>query len=152
MTDPLSIGTIPTAGVDTSYPLAPEGDYRFQISENRIEPNFDKTVLTWSPKLVTVEPITALDQRIIPVNTNFFLQWPIELAERPEPKYPGAWLTTLINAVDAVFGTTKEDRPDVTLDYLNTAVGRHVIGHVIIDEDKNGVKRNKIKRLKKATE
>lgn len=151
MTDPLSIN-IPAAGIDTSRPLLPEGDYRLQITACEIKPGSEKVgnVLQWAPTLVTTEPATAVDGRDIPPNTLLFLDWPFDLAPRPDSKYPNAWRDSLLNAVDAILGTDKDTRPDITKDVLDSTVGKIVIGTVKIDEDKNGVKRNKVTRLKKA--
>lgn len=149
MQDPLNI-EIQLQGVDTSYPLAPEGDYPFQIVGNKLGPNYDKTVSCWEPELVSTSPIIAIDGREIPVNSKFFLQWPVDLEAKPDAKDPSLFRTTLCNTVDAIFGSTKDNRPAFNKAMLDSAVGKIVLGHVIIDEDKNGVKRNKIKRLKKA--
>lgn len=149
MDDPLNIN-IPLEGIDTSFPLMPEGDYPLQIVGNKLGPNYDKTVQCWEPELVTTTQVTSVDGRDIPVNSKAFLQWPIDLAAKPDAKDPTLWRTTLCNTVDAIMGSTKENRPAFTKALLDSMIGKTIIGHVIIDEDKNGVRRNKVKRLKKA--
>lgn len=149
MQDPMSF-SVPTAGVSTKFPLFPEGDYKLQITESNFGPsNFDKEILSWTPKLVTVDPAPSLDGITIPPNTQIYLKNSFDLSEQADSKYPGAWIKSLCGAVDAIFGTTDESRPNVDKTYLDSAVGKIVIGHVIIDEDKrDGTKRNKIKRMK----
>jgi hypothetical protein len=149
MTDPLQIN-IPAAGVDTSRPLLPEGDYKLQITESNISHNEKLNILQWEPTLVTTEPATAVDSRDIPPNTRVYLDWPLDLAQRADAKYPDAWRNSLLNAVDACLGTDKDTRPDITKDVLDSTVGKIVIGTVKIDTDKSGVQRNKVTRLKKA--
>lgn len=149
MQDPLSFN-VPTAGIDTSFPLIPEGDYELQITESNFGPsNFDKEVLAWSPKLVTTTPITSVDGRSIPVGSQVYLKAAFDLQEQADSKYPGSWIISLCSVVDAIHGTNKDTRPDVNKTLLDSSVGKKVIGHVIIDEDKrDGTKRNKIKKLK----
>lgn len=149
LTDPLQIH-IPTAGVDTSILLAPEGDYVFQITSSVFkESSFEEGLMVWEPALASTQPITTPDGKTIPPNTRFYLQYPCDLAERKEPKYPGQWIKSLCKVVDAIFGTTDADRPDVTKDLLDSATGKLVLGHVVIDTDKQRVSRNKVARLKK---
>lgn len=142
--------SVATAGVSTKFPLLPEGDVKFQIVESNFGPsNFDKDILQWQPKFVTVEPTTSVEGNPIPPNTQVFLKNGLDLAEQADTKYPGAWIKSLCGAVDAIFGTSDETRPNVDKAYLDQSVGKIVLGHVIIDEDKkDGTKRNKIKRLK----
>lgn len=153
MTDPLQIN-IPAAGVDTSRPLHPEGDARLQITESTISPGSEKVggILQWHLKLVTVDPATEVGEagREIPPNTQLYLDWPFDLAPREDSKYPDAWKNSLFNAVDACLGTDKDSRPDITKDVLDSVVGKIVLGTVKIDTDKEGTKRNKVTRLKKA--
>lgn len=148
MQDPMSF-SVATAGVSTKFPLLPEGDYKFQISESAFgKSNFDENVLQWQPKFVTTEPATSVDGQPIPPNTQVYLKNGLDLEEQADSKFPGAWLKSLCLAVDAIFGTDENTRGDVDKAKLDSAVGKIVLGHVIIDEDKTGIKRNKIKRLK----
>lgn len=149
MQDPMSF-SVAAAGVSTKFPLLPEGDVKFQIAESNYGPsNFDKDVLSWKPKFVTVDPLVSVDGNPIPPNTQVFMRSDFDLQEQADPKYPGAWIKSLCLAVDAIFGTTDETRPNVNKAYLDSSVGKIVLGHVIIDEDKkDGTKRNKIKKLK----
>lgn len=142
--------SVPTAGVSTKFPLIPEGDITFQVAESNFgKSNFDPDILQWQPKLVTVDPQTGFNGETIPPNTQVYLKNGLDLAEQADSKYPGAWIKSLCFAVDAIFGTTDENRPNVDKALLDSSVGKIVLGHVIIDEDKkDGTKRNKIKRLK----
>lgn len=153
MQDPLSVN-IQAQGYDTSRPLHPEGDFRLQIVGSEIKPGSDKVggILQWHLDLVTLDPATEIGGtgRDIPPNTKLFLDWPFDLAPREDSKYPDAWKTSLFNAVDAILGTDKDSRPDITKDVLDSAVGKIVMGTVKIDTDKEGTRRNKITRLKKA--
>lgn len=149
MQDPLSF-TVPTAGVSTKFPLIPEGDYKFQVTESNFGPsNFNKDILAWQPKLVTTEPTTSVDGKSIAPNTQVFLASAFDLSEAPDSKYPGSWITKLCGAYDAIMGTDENTRGDLDKAKLDACVGKLVLGHVVIDEDKkDGTKRNKIKRLK----
>lgn len=151
MQDPMSF-SVPTSGVSTKFPLIPEGDVKFQLAESNFgASNFDKDILAWKPKLVTVDPLTSVDGVPVPPNTQVFLAADFDLQEGQDPKYPGSWIKKLAGAVDAFLGTDDNNRPDVDKALLDSFVGKVVIGHVVIDEDKkDGTKRNKIKRLKHA--
>lgn len=155
MQDPMSFA-VPTSGVSTKFPLMPEGDVKFQITESSyVAKMFGKEMLGWSPKLVTVDTQANLDPegQPIPPNTRVFLENDFALEDGPDAKFPGSYIRTLCLAVDAIFGTDDTSRPNVNRPLLDSAPGRFVIGHVIIDEDKrDGTKRNKIKRLKAVTQ
>lgn len=142
--------SVPTAGVSTKFPLFPEGDYKFQITESNFGPsNFDKEVLAWKPKLVTVDPAVSVDGKSLPPNTQVFLASDFDLQEQAEPKFPGSWITKLCGAYDAIMGTDEHTRGDLNKTALDATVGKIVLGHVVIDTDKkDGTQRNKIKRLK----
>lgn len=148
LVDPLQIN-IPAAGVDTTRPLIPEADYVLQITDYVLSHNEKTGVNTLDFLLVTTTPIEGVDGRPIPPNSRVFLDWPFDLAERAETKYPGAWRDKVINAIDAILGTDISNRPDITKDTLDLCKGKMVIGHVKIDVDKEGVSRNKVTKLKK---
>lgn len=146
MNDPLNVN-IQLKGVDTDLPLAPAADYPLQIVESTIDPNKDQSGLNWNLTLSTVAPITAIDGRDIKPNFKFFHT--VGLQPGKDSKDPEGFKRPLGEAIDAIAGSTKDDRPDFNMEFVRSAVGKTVIGQVFIDEWQ-GTKRNKIKRLKKA--
>ena len=145
MQDPLNI-EVPLAGVDTSLPLLPERDYIVQCTESTIDPNKDKTGYNWNLVLNTTEMITSTDGREI--KPNFPLYFVAALQPREDSKDVEAFRLSLGEAVDALYGTTKENRPDFSRELVSSAVGKTCVAHVFIDQYQ-GTDRNKIKRLKK---
>lgn len=146
MQDPLQIN-VPLAGVETSLPLLPERDYPVQCSESTVDPNKDKTGFNWNLVLNTTEQITSTDGR--EVKPNFPLYFVAALQPREDSKDVEAFRRNLSEAVDALYGSTKENRPDFSREVVNSAVGKTCIAHVFIDQYQ-GRDLNKIKRLKKA--
>ena len=145
--------SVSTVGQSTKFPLLPEGDYKLQITEsNYVQKMFGKDMSGWEPKLVTTEPAVSVDGAPIPPNTRVFLGSAFALEDGPDNKFPGGWIKSLLLAIDAIFGTNDDTRnaafPNIDKTVLDSSLGRTVLGHVVIDEDKEGVKRNKIKRLK----
>lgn len=146
MQDPLSIN-IKQEGVDTSFPLMAEGDYDFQITESLIKPNKKQTGFNWSLKLASISAIPSVDGKEIAPNAAVFLQ--IALQPSEEATDPRAFVRGISDATDAIFGTTKDNRPDFNKELWESAVGKTVRAHIVLDEWQ-GVKNNKVKRLKKA--
>lgn len=138
---------VPVAGVSTEVPLLPEGDVLLQIVESTVEPNKDKVGLNWKLKAVTTTPLKSVDGRDIA--PNFPLYHTMALQAKDGSTDPEAFRRSLSEAVDAIFGTTKDNRPDINRPLVDSAVGRSVIAHVYIDEWQ-GKQNNKVKRLKKA--
>lgn len=149
MQDPLNVN-IPLAGVDTTLPLLPEADYVLQVVESTIDANKDKTGLNWNLKLATTEPATSTDGR--DVKPNFPVFTVCALQAREDSKDAEAFKRGLGQTIDAIFGTSKENRPDFTRELANSAVGNKVKAHVYLDEYPKGSGQfnNKIKNLKKA--
>lgn len=145
MTDPLEVD-IPLQDVETSIALLPEGDYDLQVVESAVVPNKDNTGRNWKLKLTTINPATAVDGRN--VNPNFPLFHTMALQAKDGSSDPEAFKRGLSESIDAMFGTTKADRPALTGRLIGEAVGKIVKAHVVIDEYQ-GNKNNKIKRLKK---
>lgn len=146
MQDPLNVN-VPLANVETSLPLLPEGDLVVQCVESTVEPNKDKTGLNWNLKLATTAPSTSPDGRDIKPNFPVFMT--LALQPRDDSKDPEAFKRNLSEAVDALFGTTKADRPNFDRTLVSSAVGKTCVAHVYIDEWQ-GKQNNKVKRLKKA--
>lgn len=145
MTDPLNI-SVPLAGIETSLPIVPESDYEVQCTESTVDPNKDKLGYNWNLKLCTTSSIIAVDGR--EVKPNFPFYFTLALQAREDSKDVEAFRRNLGEAVDALFGTTKENRPDMSRELVDTAVGKKCIAHVFIDKYQ-GRDLNKIKRLKK---
>lgn len=146
MQDPLNIA-IPLAGVETSLPLFPEADYVLQVSESSVDPNKDQTGFNWNLTLNTTETYESTDGR--EVKPNFPFYFTLALQPRADSKDPEAFRRNLAEAVDAVFGTSKENRPEMSRELVNSAVGKTVVAHVFIDTYE-GRQLNKVKRIKKS--
>ena len=82
------------------------------------------------------------------VKPNFPFYFTLALQAREDSKDVEAFRRNLGEAVDALFGTTKENRPDMSRELVNTAIGKTCIAHVFVDQYQ-GRDLNKIKRLKK---
>lgn len=147
MQDPLSIN-IPTSGVETSFPLMAEGNYDFQIVESAPAPNKRQDGYNWNLKLASIGEIPNVDPEKGPIaaNSNVFVT--IALQPAPDAKDPQGFKRNIADATDAIFGTTAADRPDFNKDLWEAAIGKTVSAHIVIDEYQ-GVKNNKVKRMKK---
>jgi hypothetical protein len=146
MKDPLNIA-IPLAGVETSLPLFPEADYPLQVSESSVDPNKDQTGFNWNLTMNTTETYTSTDGR--EVKPNFPFYFTLALQARSDSKDPEAFRRNLAEAVDAIFGSSKENRPEMSRELVESAVGKPVLAHVFIDTYE-GRQLNKVKRIKKA--
>jgi hypothetical protein len=149
MQDPLNIN-IPLEGVDTSLPLLTEQDRQLQCTESAVVPNKRKDGYNWAMTFVTTEPETAVDGRDVKVGFPLFQQIALQPAE--ESKDPEGFKRQLGQAVDALFGTTKENRPEFNMALVKAAVGRIVVATTKNEEypQGSGNKSSKISRLKKA--
>lgn len=149
MNDPLNI-SIPLEGVETSLPLLPEQDFVLQVTESSIAPNKKETGHNWALTLNTTEPVTSIDGREVKVNFPLFMQ--IALQPSEEAKDPEGFKRQIGSAVDALFGTSKENRPAFTLELVKAAVGKTVVATTKNEEypKGSGNKSSKIARLKKA--
>lgn len=146
MNDPLQI-SVPLAGVSTDVPLLPEGIYSFQVSESSAGPNKAGTGMNWSLKLALTAPATSVDNK--PINVNFPVFMQLALQAKEDSKDPDAFRRSLAETVDALFGTTQDNRPELSHDLITQAVGKVVNAQITIDEYE-GRKSNKVRRLKKA--
>lgn len=149
MFDPLSI-SIPLAGVDTTYPLIPSADYPFQIVESKVVPNKRQDGHNWEITLATTAPITAVDNRVVNPDARFGF-W-VALQPGPDAKDPQGFLKGISSAIDAIFGTSIDNRPTFNKELWESATGKTVIGHVTVEVDQrpgsDGKQSNKIARLK----
>lgn len=141
---------IELTGVDTTAPVLPEGDVQVQITESVIEANRDKNGNNWSLKLATVNPATAVDGREL--KPNFPVYHLCALQAREDSADKEAFKRSVCETVDAIFGTDKTNRPNLTRDLANSAVGRIVIAHVYPNEwpEGSGKFNTKVRRLKKS--
>lgn len=143
MQDPLNI-SIPLANIDVTLPLLPEGNYLYQIKESVIEPNKDKNGYNWNLKVSLVDSAVGVDGREVKPGTSVYVA--IALQPRADSKDPEAYLRGISETVDAIFGSTKENRPNLTSALVSEALGKTVIGNTYIDEYQ-GRKSNKIRRF-----
>ena len=148
MTDPLQVA-IPLKGVEASLPLFPEADYPLQCTESSIDPNKDKNGYNWNLRLNTSEMYVSTDGR--EVKPNFPFYFTLALQPREDSTDKEAYIRNLCAAVDALFGTTKDDRPEMSRELVQAAVGKKCVAHVYIDTWQ-GRQLNKIKNLKAFTE
>lgn len=147
MNDPLNIA-IPLGGVDTSLPVMKEQDVEVQCSESTIDKNKDGTGLNWNLTLKTTVPVQATDDREI--KANFPVFFTCALQAREDSKDVEAFKRMLGGSIDALFGTSKENRPDFTHALAQSAVGKTCIATVYPDEYPKGSGQfnTKVRRLK----
>ena len=150
MNDPLNV-SVELAGVETTIPLLPDADYPVQVAEATIDANKDKSGLNLNLKLVTLNENTSTDGRT--VKPNFPLFTVAALQAREDSKDVEAFKRSLGEIVDALFGTTKADRPVFNRDLVTQMIGKQAIATVYADEYPKGSGQfnNKVRRLKKAT-
>lgn len=144
MIDPLNVN-IPLAGVEKELPLLPEADYLMQITKSEIAPNKEQTGLNWNLELSSTTPATSPDGRNINPGAKVFATYALQA--RSDSKDPEAFQRNLCEAVDAIFGSTKENRPTLSKELIDAAVGKTVQAHIYIDEYQ-GRHNNKVKNLK----
>lgn len=103
--------------------------------------------MNWSLKLALTAPATSVDNK--PINVNFPVFMQLALQAKEDSKDPDAFRRSLAETVDALFGTTQDNRPELSHDLITQAVGKVVNAQITIDEYE-GRKSNKVRRLKKA--
>lgn len=145
MNDPLAIN-IPLAGVETTLPLLPEADFEFQVTESTVDANKDNNGLNWNLTLALVNPTMDVTgtREVKPNHKVFHVN---ALQARADSKDVEAYQRSLGETVDALFGTDKSNRPALTKELVDSAVGKVVLAQITIDEWK-GQKNNKVRRLK----
>lgn len=148
MQDPLNI-EIALTDVETTLPVLPDGDYRFQVVESVIEANKDQNGYNWKLKLGLVEPTTAVDGR--PVSPNFPVFHTCALQAREDSTDKEAFKRSLGETIDAIFQSDKATRPNFNSKLVQEAIGRTVKAQVYADEwpKNSGNLNNKVRRLKK---
>ena len=147
MEDPLNI-SIETEGVDTSYPVLPEGDYTMQITESAPKPNKREDGHNWTLKLVTTDP--AVDTKGKPVSPGMAVTMQIALQPGPDATDPQGFKKGVAAAQDAISGTNESNRLKFNREYWESCVGRQVKAHLYVDEypKGSGVFSNKVRKLK----
>lgn len=146
MLDPLNLN-VAMKGVDTTLPLLPEGDYLVQVQESTIDPNKEGTGLNWNLKLGLVNSAVSVDGR--DVNPNFPVFALAACQARSDSKDPEAFKRTIGEYIDALMGSDKDNRPDLSHELVTSVVGKQCLAHVIIGEPYQGNVSNKVRRLKK---
>lgn len=141
--DPLAVN-IPMRGIDTTLPLFPERDYELQCSKSVIEPNKDQNGLNWNLEFNTLAPIQAVDGREISAGFTFYLT--VALQPAADAKDPQGFLRGIGQAIDALTGSNKDNRPDLTHSLASSVVGRKVIGSIFHDTWK-GTTRSKLSKI-----
>lgn len=146
MNDPLQI-TVPLTGVETEMPLLPEGDYDFQIVESAPAVNKKNTGYNWNMKLALTSPATSTTNTPIHPNFPVFVN-NIALQPSEDSADKEAYKRSIADAIDGIFGTTKDNRPDFNKELWESAVGRNVRARITIEEWQ-GKHSNKVKRFVK---
>jgi hypothetical protein len=144
MNDPLNI-EVPLEGLETGLPILPEGDYVVQCTESKAVKNKREDGYNWNLKLCTTETTTAVDQR--EVKPDFPVFFTCALQPTPDSTDPDAFRRNLGQVVDALFGTTKENRPNFNGEMFAQVIGKKCIAHCKPDTYEGNVK-TKVTRLK----
>lgn len=149
MNDPLSIN-LSTTGIDTTIPLLPDGDYPCKVLESSIDPNKDTTGFNWNLKLGVQQTVRCADGRETKLDHPLFVV--VGLQPAKEAKDSEGYLRQVAAAQDAIFGTTKENRPNFTPALSQQAVGRSIIATTGVDEypKGSGNRKNQVVRMKPA--
>lgn len=142
--DPLNIN-IAVGNIDTTLPVLPEQDLILQVAESTVAPNKDQTGRNWVLKFATTTPLTATDGRPVAPNYPIFQQ--IALQAKADSTDPEAFKRQIAQTIDALFGTDKTNRPDLSMTVIQDAVGKQVNAHVKPEEYQE-VWSTKIKRIK----
>lgn len=149
MTDPLNI-SVPLAGLETGLPVIPEADYEVQCTKSTVEPNKSQEGFNWNLELALTSAVKAVDGREVKPDFPVFMT--LALQPAPESKDPDAFRRNLGGVVDALFGSTKDNRPDFGRELVDGAVGKKCIAHIYNEEYPKGSGQvfNKVRRLKAA--
>lgn len=151
MEDPLNID-MDLTGVETTIPTMKSEDVKLQCAESAIQPNKDRTGHNWHLKFVTTDTLTAVDGREI--KPGFPLYLDVALQARDDATDPKGFERGLSSAIDALFGSTKANRPRFNNELVGAAKGKIVTGTVYADEwpKGSGQFNNKVRRIKALTE
>lgn len=125
MNDPLNI-SVKLGGVDAARPLLPDGDYAFQITRAFVAPNKDETGNNLNLELALASPATSVDHREIKPGFKVFSN-STALQAKQDSTDPEAYVRSLCDVVDAIFGTNKDTRPDLTLTLVENMMGKMVL-------------------------
>lgn len=147
LTDPLAVG-VKLQDVETTLPLLPEADYQVQCTEASVDVNKDKSGHNLNLKLVLTNPATGVDGREVKPGFPVFAVYALQA--RDDSKDVEAFKRGLAECVDALFGTSKENRPELTRETVTSMVGRTCIARVVQNEwpQGSGQFNNKVRRLK----
>lgn len=150
MTDPLNVN-LDISDTETEIPLLPAGSYPMQIVASTIEANKDNSGLNWHIKLATTQAYTAVDGR--PIAVNFPINMYPPLQAKADAADPENYKRNIAAAVDAIFGSSKNNRPTVDKALLERAQGQTVIADIVLETPTQGPyagkTSNKVARLKK---
>lgn len=149
--DPLDLN-IALKDVETDFPLLPEADYELLITDVLIEPNKDAKQGNGTGRnirltLVTQTGVLSVDgTRQVKPGTK--LSVINALQPKPDAEDPDGYKRMLGQMVDGIFGTTAVDRPDLTMELLNSTKGKLVVAHVKVDSYE-GRKSNKVSAIRR---
>lgn len=135
-------------GLEAGLPLLPEADYEVQCKESTVEANNREDGFNWNLKLSLTSPTKATDGRDVQPDFPVFMTMALQPA--PESRDPDAFRRNLCGTIDALFGTTKENRPDFGKEVLESVVGKKCVAHVYNEEYPKGSGQlfNRVRRLK----
>lgn len=141
MIDPLNF-SLPTQGVETDFPLLPEGDYPFQIAESVIEGNKDQTGFNWKMGLTLTQQVTGVDGRLCKVGTKMSDYTALQPKADAEDK--DAYIRMIGQKQDAITGSTKDNRAIFDNAFVSSVIGKTVVCHVTI-ENYQGKNNNRLR-------
>lgn len=147
--DPLSIN-IEGQGIDTTIPVLADGDKLLKVIESSIKTNKDGTGLNWELKLGLENGEISRDGREVKPGFPLFVRIACQPAK--DSTDVEAFKRQIFAAVDALFGTTKDNRPAFNQTLVTSAVGRPAVGTVLVSEwpKGSGQYKNDVARLKPA--
>lgn len=148
-TQPLVALNINLAGHDATYPIAPPMDYPLQIKGLAVEENKDKTGKNLVLEFVSINPGTSTRGKAMAPGDLKLKKWyPLQASEKQiaEGKHD-SWKNGLCNLIDAVFGTSETDRPDLTPEIAAQIPGKVVLGSVTIENDPQFGEQNRLGKI-----
>jgi hypothetical protein len=135
MDNPLDSLNITLQGKDFERALLPDGQHPMQVTNAQVKPNkkgdnynlvVESTIVNPTPSAnkegVTLEPGKV---KLTTYDNIYQTEGQKEAGVEPEQ--------ALAQIIDAVFGTTAEDRPNLTADTLSQMIGRQFFGQVITE-------------------
>jgi hypothetical protein len=134
--DPLKPLDIKLQGRDFERALVPEGQHPLQITGAEATPNKagTNTNVHLTSTVVNPTPTTKADVTAQP-GDRVFQTWDGIYQTEDQEKKGMEPLEVIARIVDAIFGTDKDNRPDLNTDTLNQMVGKQFLGVIRHEND-----------------